>query len=278
VSSPPSDHGSSPDEARFEGDPDADTGPLQVVWTKGAGAWSQDYHAPPPEPAPEFGNATAVAPIPVQESYASRFTTPLTVDPRASKVKSGGGRPVAVLAVVGGLVLVAALGFLLFHLFSGSDGDTKASGGQDTPATAKPEDQQKLVRLLPVGYPAGACTQADLPKGALAKVSCSANADSGGPPSASYTLFPDTSALRSTFDGVVASARQVNCPGNIQSPGPWRRNAAPQVVAGTVFCGFRQDVPTVAWTNDAALVVSSVDGTSTGPSLDQLYAWWSSHS
>jgi hypothetical protein len=85
------------------------------------------------------------------------------------------------------------------------------------------------------------------------------------------------SALRATFDGIVASARQVNCPGNIQSPGPWRRNAAPQLVAGTVFCGFRGNMPIVAWTDDADLLVSSVDGAEAGPNLDLLYTWWRGH-
>jgi serine/threonine kinase PknH len=278
MTSPPPDRGSSPEQAPFEGDPDADTGPLQVVRTEGyetavaptsfpgqvsAGDWPQN-HQPPP--------------MPVGESYASRFTAPLTVDPRAPKVKSIGIQPATVLAVVGVVILVAALVFLLIHLFDGPDADTNATGAPDTATSAKPADQDKLQRLLPQGYANGACTPADLAKGALAKVSCSANSDTGGPPSATYTLVGDSSALRTTFDGIVSAARQVNCPGNIQSPGPWRRNATPQAVAGTVFCGFRQDVPTVAWTNDADLLVSSVDGAQAGPSLDQLYTWWSSHS
>jgi len=264
MSSPPPDRGTKPDTALFEGDPDADTGPVFVV--RPNGEETAETHAP---------NSTMVAPIPAEESYASRFTAPLTVDPRATKVKSLGIQPAKVLAIVGALVLVAALVFLLFHVFD--DVSSDADGESITAATAQPADQDKLQGILPQGYVAGSCTPAELSKGALAKVSCTANADAGGPPNANYTLVADTSALRATFDGIVASARQVNCPGNIQSPGPWRRNAAPQLVAGTVFCGFRGDVPIVAWTDDADLLVSSVDGAEAGPNLDLLYTWWRGH-
>ena len=49
----------------------------------------------------------------------------------------------------------------------------------------------------------------------------------------------DKAALQTAFDGVTRGMAVVNCPGNIQSPGPWRRNATPQHVSGTLVCGFR---------------------------------------
>ena len=152
-----------------------------------------------------------VAPVPADESYASRFTAPLTVDPRATKVKSLGIQPARVLAIVGALVLVAALVFLVFHLFD--DGSSDADGQSATPATAQQADQDKLQSILPEGYVAGSCTPAELSKGALAKVSCTANADPGGPPTADYTLVADTSALRATFDGIVRVGSSGQLPG-----------------------------------------------------------------
>jgi hypothetical protein len=70
----------------------------------------------------------------------------------------------------------------------------------------------------------------------------------------------------------------VNCPGNIQSPGPWRRNATPQQVSGTLVCGLQASRPTLAWTDDIVLLLGVVRADATGPTLDQLYAWWSTHS
>lgn len=70
----------------------------------------------------------------------------------------------------------------------------------------------------------------------------------------------------------------VTCPGNIQSPGPWRRNATPQQVSGTLVCGVQQDRPTLAWTDDIALLLGVVRADDKGPTMDRLYAWWSSHS
>ena len=70
----------------------------------------------------------------------------------------------------------------------------------------------------------------------------------------------------------------MDCPGNIQSPGPWRRNATPQLVAGTLVCGFDENTSTVAWTTDSQLLLSEIQSGPQGPNMVQLYAWWSSHS
>ncbi len=145
----------------------------------------------------------------------------------------------------------------------------------------KPVDadaQAKLLRFLPPGYPPDSCAQVDPPTGASARVDCTQNADADGPPSATYTLVRDKAALQAAFDGVVRGASVVTCPGNIQSPGPWRRNATPQQVSGTLVCGIQQNRPTLAWTDDVALLLGVVRADDKGPTLDRLYAWWSSHS
>jgi hypothetical protein len=76
----------------------------------------------------------------------------------------------------------------------------------------------------------------------------------------------------------IADANLVDCPNSIQSPGPWRRNASPQEIAGTLVCGLSHEQPQVMWTNDAELVLNAVRAGPEGPTLDQLYAWWSNHS
>jgi hypothetical protein len=39
-----------------------------------------------------------------------------------------------------------------------------------------------------------------------------------------------------------------------------------------------QNRPTLAWTDDVALLLGVVRADDKGPALDRLYAWWSSHS
>jgi hypothetical protein len=109
-------------------------------------------------------------------------------------------------------------------------------------------------------------------------VTCNKNSDPGGPLTATYTLVDNKSALDAALDGIVQASTMVNCPGNIQSPGPWRRNATPDKTSGVLFCGVQDGRPTVAWTDDARLVISKVQSGPQGPTFDELYAWWSSHS
>jgi hypothetical protein len=61
----------------------------------------------------------------------------------------------------------------------------------------------------------------------------------------------------------------VTCPGNIQSPGPWRRNATPQQVSGTLVCSYRPRGGHLD--HRANLLVSDVHGDRAGPALNQLY-------
>jgi serine/threonine-protein kinase len=43
-------------------------------------------------------------------------------------------------------------------------------------------------------------------------------------------------------------------------------------------CGLQQSRPTLAWTDDIVLLLGVVRADAKGPTLDQLYAWWSTHS
>lgn len=204
------------------------------------------------------------------------FTEPLTVDPRSV---APGPRQFPVGPVAAAVVAAVAIAAIAIWLLWPTPG--QPTSPQNTTPSATSEALQRLRSALPPGYPADACTAVGTPQGAAAQISCSKNADPGGPPAATYTLATDKAGLDSAFNTMVSGTRVVNCPGNIQSPGAWRRNATPDQVSGTLVCGYHADVPVLAWTDDAKLLLASVVGASdptTGPDLDQLYVWWSSHS
>jgi hypothetical protein len=295
-----------PEDEFYQGDPDEDTGPLYIgapdesdaddVQADGeeaavaveadSGDWVQTYHpthydeanAGEPE-APDSGHwPEDYRPAPPDgESVASRFAAPLTVDPRTVPVKH---ESVRVWPIVAGVAGVVAVGLAAWLFWPSSDAQ-EAAGTDPPPSTQNPVDgaaQAKLLRLLPPGYPSSACEQVEPPEGALAQVDCAQNADTDGPPSATYTLLRDKPTLQGAFDEAVRETAVVNCPNNIQSPGPWRRNATPQQVSGTLVCGLQQSRPTLAWTDDIVSLLGVVRAVPEGPSLDQLYAWWSTHS
>jgi len=174
--------------------------------------------------------------------------------------------------------MIAVVGGLAVWLLRPSPTTPDAGTTSPTSRVADAADQDRLTRLLPPGYPPGTCKPVPPSVDALAQVSCGQNSDRGGPPSATYTLVRDEAALRTALDKIVQSSSTVNCPGGIQSPGPWRRNATPDVTSGTLFCGIQEGHPTVAWTDAGRMLVSAVWSGSQGPPLEQLYAWWSSHS
>jgi hypothetical protein len=187
------------------------------------------------------------------------------------------------LYAIAAVLVVAVVGGVVFWLVRPSSDGTESTSADPTtstppPSSAPTDDEERLLRQLPTGYQPESCDTATPPKDALAQVNCEQNTDAGGPLSATFTLARDKAALDNAFNGAVASANRVNCPGNIQSPGPWRRNATPQKVAGTLFCGLREGQPTVIWTDDAELKVNAVRTGPGGPTFPELYAWWASHS
>ena len=138
--------------------------------------------------------------------------------------------------------------------------------------------EAELQALLPAGFPTGACTpEAAVPPGVLGALTCGPNTDPGGPIRARYTLAADRAALESQFQDVLAETRQQDCPGRIQSPGPWRKNASPDQQAGTLYCGTRDDGSAVlAWTDTARSLLAVIDAPA--GAQDTNYIWWSSHS
>lgn len=240
----------------------------------------------PGQPGPPYGPAGAPPPQypgPPEPGGAPSWDRLFAPDDELTMVRPrpvrGGGRSrrplwFGLAAVVAVVVIV-----LLIVLVSRSGGSSSESPASPTTtptpsATADPQAGRDLQRSLPKGYPAGACEPDATPDGALAAVSCGANTDPGGPRAATYTLFGDDVALDQALAGVVAEVRTVICPGNIQSPGPWRRNATPEKVSGTLFCGQDGDRAIVAWTDVEKQTLNRVEG----QDLPALYTWWSSHS
>ncbi|CAN3130984.1 hypothetical protein ACNUDN_23930 [Mycobacterium sp. smrl_JER01] len=212
--------------------------------------------------------------VPSADPQGTRYDAPLSVNPRPVHRDR---RPVVLIGVA--TAAVVGLGALAYAFWPSSDpSDTTPASPTTTPAENRQEAETRLMELLPAGYAQDACEPVVPAKGALAQISCTRNDDPGGPLTATYTLVKDSTALKERFDGVVSGSAVVNCPGNIQSPGPWRRNATPDQGAGTLVCGFQQSRPTVAWTTDADLMVSEIQSGPQGPNLVQLYTWWSSHS
>jgi hypothetical protein len=184
-------------------------------------------------------------------------------------------KPIVFLSVVS-LLIVVVVGGLIFWMVRPSS-DTNSTPPSAAPTKPNP-DADRLLRLVPAGYSSDACKPGRAPKDALAQVSCDQNSDAGGPLSATYTLVDNNAALNAAFNGIVQDSTRVNCTDNIQSPGPWRRNTTPDKTSGVLFRGVQDGRPMVAWTEDAMLVLSEVQSGQQGPTFDELYAWWSSHS
>lgn len=226
---------------------DEDTGPLQV-------------------------NSVTAPPAGTREP---RFDAPMSVNPRPVHRDR---RPVILISAATAAVL--GLGVLAWAFWPSSDPgqEPAADTATTTEADSSQEAESRLLALVPKGYAEGACEVVVPTKDALAQVSCSKNDDPGGPLTATYTLMKDAESLKESFDGLISSSSVVNCPGNIQSPGPWRRNATADQIAGTLVCGFQQSKPTVAWTTDADLLMNEIQSGPQGPNMVQIYSWWASHS
>ena len=263
---PPDSWPSAPEDGFTEPDPDdADTGPLHI--------------STPPRSLPEGGlPGDARLYTPTDSDWPRRFE-PLLVNPQPVRRAR---KPMLLLALAALAVVVVVGGLAVWLLRPSSSAPSSAANDLATSNTAPSDSPEaaahaRLLRLLPAGYPSDSCKPVS-PNGAPAEVDCERNIDPGGPQSATYTLASDKAALDAAFNDIVHTATRVNCPGNIQSPGPWRRNATPHKTSGVLFCGLQDGRPTVAWTDEDDLLVSTVQSGPQGLTFDQLYAWWSSHS
>ncbi|WP_141564228.1 hypothetical protein [Mycolicibacterium palauense] len=199
--------------------------------------------------------------------------------PPVIPVNRGRRTPSARALAIGAAVL-AALILVVLAVWSVARSDTdtgQPSAPMSTQAKLDAETLKRLNAALPKGYSESSCSPDEA--AADATVTCGRNTDPGGPVKATYTLYADKRTLTRAFTETIGKFEQVTCPGNIQSPGPWRRNAAPDTVAGTLFCGIQAGQAVVVWTSDAQLLLNVVESGAQGPSsLDQLYTWWGTHS
>jgi hypothetical protein len=135
-----------------------------------------------------------------------------------------GLQPIVLLGAVALLLVVFVGGLAFWQLRSSpaapSSRSTDSTTSTTASASADPEAQARLLRLLPAGYPSDSCKPVAAAEGVLAEVNCEKNSDPGGPLSATYTLASDKAALDAAFHDIVRASTRVNWPGNIQSPGP----------------------------------------------------------
>ena len=213
---------------------------------------------------------------------------PIAVEPASPRNKG----PLVAAGVAAGLLALGVWGFSALQSRSNdsetvepqassstSTASSSSTRSTPTPPPPRPEDFAKVTRVLPPGYPPDTCLPAAATEtGGIATLTCGRNADPGGPMTGLYTVFPDRTALNDAFDRAVGASEQLICPGNIQSPGPWRRNATPEKTAGILFCGTRDQKPVIVWSDTERLLLSTVQSTGDGPTLEALYAWWTQHS
>src|SRR5262249_52626196 len=135
-------------------------------------------------------------------------------------------------AAVVALIVVAGVAVWLLRPSRQTPAVPGANSTASVPAPSEAETLTRLLSLLPRRYPPGACKPITPPTDALAEASCDKNADPDGPPSATYALYPDAVSLHGAFNRISSGSNVIECPGRIQSPGPWHRNATPDKTSG----------------------------------------------
>ncbi len=290
VESEPAEAASDDADLAYDTD-DPDTQPIAV---RAAGAEPDSADDPDTQPIPVAAHRSSSAveghhpddiaaalpdsePRPDSAGLSSGSGLPWWNEPFPAKPRPTRRRPATYIAAACAAVLAAvesARGYC-WHPTTISTPTTTAQPHRSS--TSRCRRAEPPAEPLAPQYPAGACAPAPPTGAAIAMVICK-TADHVSPASASYVLTRDEPAMRATFDDIVHHLTLQVCPGRIQSPGPWRRNATPQQISGTLLCGAQAGQPTMAWTTDTDLLVSTIHADAAGPTLDQLYAWWSAHS
>lgn len=192
---------------------------------------------------------------------------------RIPRRRSPWRRPAASVAAAAVALAAAATGCLLWLKPADSASPTPTS----TQESADVAEHERLRSLLPTGYNDHACQPQPPQPNTVAQLACGPSEEPGGPASATFLLARPDADIHALLESALdEGADVVTCPNNIQSPGPWRRNADPGHVAGTLVCAQRSGQATVAWTTDADHLVSVTNGH--GPALPELYIWWTTHS
>jgi len=251
----------------------------------GPGRIPQPMHgAGPPAPNPPRYQAPFGGPPP-------QFAAPLPWGPGHPPAPPRKRNPWAIVAAAAAVVVVLVVAAVGVAIAVGHDDSETPSAASTTPTTTTtnttpkppstppPGAANRLLGLLPTGYPPGTCKQQGQMPGAIVSVMCGQNTDPNGPAVSAYGLYPDLQGLQDAFSGFTGSDTIVKCPGDKASPGTWWHNKDPNTILGQIACGtYNGDEPQVLWTNQQTLVFAVVSGNPQGPNMDQLYKWWASHS
>jgi len=181
-----------------------------------------------------------------------------------------------VVAVVVVVIVAVALGLAATSTDESNAPTNSEPAPHLKPVATTPEGLDPLSGLLPPGYTAASCRYSSASDGVTAMLECGHSVDPRGPTAATFTWLRDGATLQAVFEGMLRQMRVTTCPGNIESPGPWHSNATPQITAGMLVCGFKPDAsPTVTWTQEADLLIGSVQADPPTSSLDEIFSWWS---
>lgn len=193
---------------------------------------------------------------------------PPRLQPPPARARGPQRPPLAAAAVVAVLAVLAVVGYVVLRP-AGDDEQPAAEPAPDPPSRAQP-----LLELVSGHHPSGSCAGRE--EAGEVVVSCTEDGIDV-PTSATYRQVGSPDELAAVFDRAVRDLDVVVCPGNIQSPGPWRRTGATSP-AGTVVCGTRGEIPTVAWTTEEHSLLSVISTDPSRRALDVLYTWWSRNS
>lgn len=234
----------------------------------------------PDSAAPPLTNAGGAPPTAGQSSPEIAAGAAATDQPVTPRRRSRW----PILAAVGAAVVVAIGAVGTWQLLKPSAQQHSKTGAAKTaPAStvAPSNDLDRLLNLLPSGYPAGVCTPATPESGsvwvtAVALVSCGQNTNPGGPTHATYGLFPNAASLKQAFTDDVANVSLVKCRGESRSPASWHYDQGPTETAGMLACGTYNNHPNVVWTYDEKLMLSDVSGDPA--TIEDLHTWWDNYS
>lgn len=244
----------------------------------------------PPTQSGSYGFTSAPPPPPPPGTSGTGWTPPGGPKPPGGKDKKVPWIPIAaVLAVV--VVVAIAIGIAL-----GMSGDDKQAAGTDDttskstttsrsrttitsetePTAAPPSFKDKLMGLIPAGYPTSVCDVGETAPSAIITIDCQKSEQPNGPDNARYSLYPTRDALQSAFDALTgAYDEMVRCPGaDMDSPSNWFYKSAPDVPAGQVACGYFQGKADIQWSEFDNLVIADVQS----GNLDTLRDWWLNYS
>ncbi|MDT5093090.1 MAG: serine/threonine kinase PknH [Mycobacterium sp.] len=144
---------------------------------------------------------------------------------------------------------------------SSEDESTSSSSSSSKPPTGG--GSAKLISLLPPGFTASNCSDADQPvQGASATVDCGSNPN--GPDAGRFALFSNKTALNQSFQQFASEDQLQPCPGMSDSPS--------QTSKGMIACGTYQNEPDLIWTDNGNLMLGDI----TGSSIQAIFSYWGS--